>query len=111
MNYEGDQTSAALITLRLLAFDLAALLGSVRETSQHPGFLLHDSPREADLSVHIYRRLFTLITGTETQAENETVQYIVATTEAPPDNLQKTPWLTCALSSRKPETRLLKTII
>ena len=112
MNYEGDQTSAALITLRLLAFDLAALLGSIRETSQHPGFLLHDSPREADLSVHIYRRLFTLIAGELEAPENEAVQYIIATTEAPPEHLQSKPWLSCApLSSENPETRLLKTII
>ena len=112
MNYDGDESSAALITLRLLVFDLAALLGSTREHSHHPGFLLHDSPREADLSVHIYRRLFTLISGTDGQPENESVQYIIATTEAPPEHLQKEPWLACKpLSSESPSSRLLKTIV
>lgn len=114
LNYDGDISSAAFVTLRLLIFDLACLLGSVRTTSHHPGFLLHDSPREADLSVHIYRRLFTLIAGTEepSKSENESVQYIIATTEAPPKHLQSRPWLGCApLSSADPGSRLLKKII
>jgi hypothetical protein len=112
MNYAGDETSAALITLRLLAFDLAALLGSVRTNSHHPGFLLHDSPREADLSSHIYRRIFTLIAGTVSEQDNQAIQYIIATTEPPPEHLQKEPWLVCPpLSSEKPDDRFLKAII
>lgn len=112
MNYAGDETSAALITLRLLAFDLAALLGSVRETSYHPGILLHDSPREADLSSLIYRRIFTLIAGADPVQENQAVQYIIATTEPPPEHLQKLPWLVCPpLSSESPDDRFLKTIV
>lgn len=107
--YAGDMSSAALVTLRLLIFDLACLLGSVRKSSGHPGFLLHDSPREADLSAAIYRRIFTLIAG---EAENEAVQYIIATTEAPPEHLRSEPWLVCEpLSSETPEMRFLKAII
>lgn len=109
LNYKGDMSSAALVTLRLLIFDLACLTGSTGPFIHHPGFLLHDSPREADLSAFIYRRMFTLIAG---ETENEAVQYIIATTEAPPENLQKKPWMVCeALSSEKPETRFLKTIV
>lgn len=111
MNYKGDHSSAALITLRLLIFDLTALLGSVRETSHHPGFLLHDSPREADLSVHIYRRLFTLIADPDNSHENEAVQYIIATTEAPPENVKTGERVRCELSSAIPKERLLKVII
>jgi hypothetical protein len=107
--YAGDMSSAALVTLRLLIFDLACLLGSVRKDSGHPGFLLHDSPREADLSAAIYRRIFTLIAG---PPENEAVQYIIATTEAPPESLQSKPWLACApLSSETPAMRFLKEIV
>lgn len=109
LNYEGDMSSAALVTLRLLIFDLACLTGSVGPFAHHPGFLLHDSPREADLSATIYRRMFSLIAG---ETENEAVQYIIATTEAPPDTLQEEPWLACEpLSSENPETRFLKTIV
>lgn len=109
LHYDGDMSSTALITLKLLTFDLACLLGSVRTTSNHPGFLLHDSPREADLSPSIYRRFFTLIAGEE---ENEAVQYIIATTEAPPVKLQQRPWLVCEpLSSETPHQRFLRAII
>jgi hypothetical protein len=110
--YDGDMSSAALVTLRLLIFDLACLLGSVRNDSKHPGFLLHDSPREADLSSHIYRRIFTLIAGPEAEQENQAVQYIIATTEPPPAHLQEAPWLVCPpLSSESPTDRFLKAII
>lgn len=108
-DYAGDMSSAAFVTLKLLTFDLACLLGSVRSTSHHPGFLLHDSPREADLSAPIYRRIFTLIAGKQ---ENEVVQYIIATTEPPPIQLQETPWLVCEpLSSGSPTNRFLKSIV
>lgn len=107
--YAGDMSSAALVTLRLLIFDLACLLGSARNTSGHPGFLLHDSPREADLSAAIYRRIFSLIAG---PPEKQSVQYIIATTEPPPESLQCEPWLVCPpLASEAPETRFLKTIV
>ena len=109
LNYEGDMSSAALVTLRLLIFDLAGLTGSTGPFVHHPGFLLHDSPREADLSASIYRRIFTLIAG---DTENRSVQYIIATTESPPVNLQSAPWLICEpLSSANPSDRFLKAII
>lgn len=78
LNYAGDMSSAALVTLRLLIFDLSCLIGSQYTLANHPGFLVHDSPREADLSAAIYSRIFTLIAG---PPENEAVQYIIATTE------------------------------
>jgi uncharacterized protein YydD (DUF2326 family) len=109
LDYAGDMSSAALVTLRLLIFDLACLLGSVRKSSGHPGFLLHDSPREADLSAAIYRRIFTLIAG---PPENEAVQYVIATTEAPPEHLRGDPWLVCEpLSSESPEMRFLRSVV
>lgn len=108
LNYDGDMSSAALVTLRLLIFDLACLAGSAGPFPLHPGFLLHDSPREADLSAVIYRRIFNFIAGKQ---ENEAVQYIIATTESPPDDRQSKPWLACELSSAEPGQRLLKTIV
>lgn len=108
LNYDGDMSSAALVTLRLLIFDLACLAGSAGPFPLHPGFLLHDSPREADLSAVIYRRIFSFIAG---ERENEAVQYIIATTESPPEDRQSEPWLTCELSSAEPGQRFLKTIV
>jgi hypothetical protein len=106
LNYEGDMSSAALVTLRLLTFDLACLTGSASSFPLHPGFLLHDSPREADLSASIYRRMFTLIAEA---SEAPAIQYIIATTEPPPDHFQEEPWLLCPpLSSAAPDSRFLR---
>jgi len=114
LDYSGDMSSAALVTLRLLTFDLACLIGSQHSLTNHPGFLIHDSPREADLSNYIYQRIFTLIAGEESTdtSELDAIQYIIATTEPPPEHLQKAPWLVCdPLSSEAAETRFLKAII
>jgi hypothetical protein len=112
LEYAGDMSSAALVTLRLLIFDLACLIGSQHNLTNHPGFLVHDSPREADLSSNIYRRIFSLIAGTEPEQENQAVQYIIATTEPPPAHLQEAPWLACPpLSSESPEERFLKAVV
>ena len=53
-----------------------------------------------------------MVAGTEGGVENEAVQYIVATTEPPPEFLQKEPWLVCEpLSSDTAEGRFLKAIV
>ena len=57
----NDLTSTALLTLKILIFDLAALFASARQAENHPGFLIHDSPREADLTAAIYRRIFDTV--------------------------------------------------
>ena len=53
----GDVTSAAIETIKLLAFDLAAVASSVQGNGFHPRFLVHDGPREADMSPRIYDQL------------------------------------------------------
>lgn len=89
----SDLTSTALTTLKILVFDLAALLASARQSSQHPGFLIHDSPREADLTAAIYRRIFDIPKGEEFNEAEASIQYIITTTEPPPEHLKGTPWL------------------
>jgi len=89
----SDLTSTALTTLKILIFDLAALLASARQSAQHPGFLIHDSPREADLTAAIYRRIFDIPKSEELDETEAPVQYIITTTEPPPDHLKGTPWL------------------
>lgn len=89
----SDLTSTALTTLKILVFDLAALLASARQSTQHPGFLIHDSPREADLTAAIYRRIFDIPKAEEFSDTEAPVQYIITTTEPPPYHLKGTPWL------------------
>ena len=52
----GDRSTAAIDSLKVLAFDLAALCRSMEGTARIPAFLMHDSPREADLGRSIYHR-------------------------------------------------------
>ena len=60
LDYHGPRDSAALKVVRWLIFDLAALaLGMTNTAAHHPRFLIHDSPREADLAAGIYVSLFT----------------------------------------------------
>jgi len=92
---EIDLTSAALETLKIICFDLAALVSGVEGRGLHPRFLLHDGPREADMDASIYRNIFTFARSLEAACGEKSIafQYIVTTTEPPPDELACTPWL------------------
>lgn len=92
---EIDLTSAALETLKIICFDLAALASGIEGRGRHPRFLLHDGPREADMDASIYRNIFTVIRTLEQAYGEQTpaFQYIVTTTEPPPEELAMEPWL------------------
>lgn len=95
LDYHGPRDSAALKVTKWLAFDLSALaLGMTNDAAYHPRFLLHDSPREADLAAGIYGALFTAARELEAETHGEPAfQYIITTTEPPPDELNRPPWL------------------
>ena len=86
---------AALETLKIICFDLAALISSVEGQGQHPRFLLHDGPREADMDAELYQRLFLLAKEIQEACGESPVsfQYIITTTEPPPAELQTDAWL------------------
>lgn len=85
-------TGEAVETLSVLLADIASLIfTTVSEKSRFPGFLLHDSPREADLGARIYRsfiRFIASLKGSFGGSENCPFQYILTTTTAPPKELQ-----------------------
>ena len=56
----GERSTAAIDSLKVLAFDLAALCMSIEGHAHQPALLIHDSPREADLGLSIFHRLFHL---------------------------------------------------
>ncbi len=93
MSERGDLTSAAIETLKILTFDLAALISSVEGRGFHPRFLVHDGPREADMAADLYQKLFLLAHELELAFGTGTpsFQYIVTTTEPPPADLQEPP--------------------
>src|SRR3546814_14292796 len=53
----GERSTAAIDSLKIVAFDLSALMMTIEGQTRLGGFLLHDSPREADLGRSIYNRL------------------------------------------------------
>lgn len=106
----GDVSSGAIDTIKILAFDLAALAASVSGQGDHPRFLLHDSPREADMAPLTYKRLFLWARKLEESFNGRdcNFQYIITTTEPPPEELQASPWLLDPiLDASQPEKRLL----
>ncbi|NWG26842.1 MAG: DUF2326 domain-containing protein, partial [Pseudorhodoplanes sp.] len=98
----------ALDSLKIVAFDLAALHMAVEEKADLPAFLVHDSPREADLDGQLYARLFSLVHQWEEEAEAPCFQYIVTTTTAPPKELQGDNYVRLAMTSTPAEERLFR---
>ena len=104
----GDLTTAAIESLKVVAFDLAALMLTMEGKTELPGFWLHDSPREADLGLAIYHRLFEFALWLEARNETPQFQYIVTTTTAPPGVLCAEPWLVLELRSAPTPSRLFQ---
>ncbi|TCA12125.1 hypothetical protein [Rhizobium leguminosarum] len=102
----GEVSTAALDSLKIVAFDLAALHMAIEEKADLPAFLVHDSPREADLDGQLYERLFSLLYQWEESVETPCFQYIVTTTTAPPLNLQTDRHVRLRMSSTPAEMRL-----
>ena len=87
VEHHGERDSAALATVKLLAFDLAALTESVQGRGSFPRFLVHDGPREADMAPDIYERLFLYARQLEHCFDGDpSFQYIVTTTTRPPND-------------------------
>ncbi len=100
INRERSLAGEAYETLAVLLADLAILFESSSERVCHPGLLIHDSPREADLNVRLYERMletaFSLMTD---EFGNTPYQYIVTTTTPPSSALQQQAVRTHELSS------------
>ena len=89
-------------TLAVLLADVALLFESDSAHSQHPGILIHDSPREADLNLRIYHRLLDVAEAHMRKAgqdDDSPYQYIVTTTTPPSEQLQGTSVTRIRLSS------------
>ena len=105
---DGERSTAAIDSLKVVAFDLAALVLTMEGHSRLPGFLLHDSPREADLGRSIYDRLFEFARKLEGFGPSPLFQYIVTTTTEPPGEFHSEPWLRLMLHGTPAAERLLK---
>lgn len=89
--FEVARGGEAYQVLEVLLGDIVCLLDSaLSETSNHPGFLVHDCPREADMSERLYREFFLAAAEAAEQLGRDGTapfQFIVTTTSAPPDEL------------------------
>jgi hypothetical protein len=98
----------AMESLKVIAFDLATLLMSIERRTMLPAFLVHDSPREADLGEAIYHRLFKLVRSFERLGDDPPFQYIITTTSRPPDELRVSPFMVAELQGSNANDRLLR---
>ena len=103
----GEQSTAAIESLKIIAFDLAVMCMSIEGGTHLPAFLVHDSPREADLGLSVYHQLFSMVATLEGQ-DGSPFQYIVTTTTQPPPAFQKEPWLRLELHGAPATERLLR---
>jgi hypothetical protein len=103
----GDRRTAAIQSLKVLAFDLACLCLSVEGRTRIPALLIHDSPREADLGQTIYDEHFRLLRELEEELAGGTFQYLITTTTRPPHDVNRGPWRRAVLRGTPGRERLL----
>lgn len=93
----------AFQTLTILLADISLLLTGSLGQCRHPGLLIHDSPREADLGINIYRHfiqtMITLQTELKVGAEAP-FQYIITTTTPPTDPTKGEPTVALKLGGK-----------
>lgn len=106
---DNKYNSAALDASYNVMFDLTVLVMAIQGKSTHPKFLLHDGPRVADISPAIYHRYFEFAEDLERRAKGRpNFQYIITTTEPPPERFKVEPYLRLKLDASRPEDRFLK---
>jgi hypothetical protein len=102
----------AVETLAVLLCDLTSLVYSTVSDHAHlPGFLVHDSPREADLGLNIYRSFLRFAASLQDafgEPDNCPFQYILTTTTPPPEEFRNDELLKLPLSAAEPSTMLLR---
>lgn len=112
ITHGAAMTGEAVETLSVLLADVACLIfTTVSDNSHFPGFLLHDSPREADLGGRIYRSFIRFIASLQESfggADNCPFQYVLTTTTAPPKELQGEDTVKMPLDAAKTNGLLLR---
>ena len=91
IRHQTELTGEAFETLSLLLADVACMVTGAAGHATHPGLLIHDSPREADLGDRIYHRYLQCVAALGPEAPpsaSAPFQYVVTTTTPPPENLQ-----------------------
>lgn len=110
--FELSVGGEAYQVLEVLLGDITTLLDSaLSDASLHPGLIVHDCPREADMSERLYREFLLLVGEAETQLRMGNAvpfQYVVTTTSPPPNPLSKAPYLVLELRPGDEKDSLFK---
>lgn len=104
----GSRSSAALESLKVVLFDLAVLSLSIEGLTLLPAFLVHDSPREADLDPAIYANYFNFPAALEQFGPSPLFQYIITTTSPPPQGILDSDRLAFKVHGAPAADRLLR---
>lgn len=108
LQVKASADGTAMTSFAVVLFDLAALTLAMEGKSQHPDFLLHDSPREADLGRSLYAELFNFAHSLEEVGSAPPFQYIITTTSEPPERYRSSPWLRLQLQGSPEDERLFR---
>lgn len=96
--------------LEILLGDAVCMYNAVTTNSALPAFFLHDCPREADMSIHLYSNYLLQLVAIEDKLTSggglSPFQYILTTTSPPPGRLQKKPFLRLKLDPSSDDTLL-----
>ena len=110
--FELSRGGEAYQVLEVLLGDMTCLLDATTSTgNNHPGFLVHDCPREADMSAVLYKNFLMMALEADEQLSRGATapfQYIVTTTSPPPSELCVAPYLALELQPGDDEHLLFK---
>lgn len=102
----------AIETLCVLLSDFASLIyNTVSDASHLPGLMLHDSPREADLGLRIYRSFIRFVASVINSVGGNDrcpFQYVLTTTTPPPEELREAQFVKLRLNASKLDALLLR---
>ncbi|MBF0140172.1 MAG: hypothetical protein HQL74_07825 [Magnetococcales bacterium] len=109
----GNQSTLgeATTSLSIALGDISSLLFALWQDTPLPGFLIHDSPRDADMAEGLYHNFLLFINWLQEGFCSDKIipyQYIITTTTPPPLQLQSDSWVKLHLNSDDPEGTLFK---
>jgi hypothetical protein len=108
----GAMSGEAVESLTVLLADFSCLLFNLLSKESHlPGFLLHDSPREADLGLRLYYSFINFVAEVAATFEKQgecPFQYILTTTTPPPRTANDKRYLVLRLDASKEEGLLFR---
>jgi len=110
LNTGGKGNTKATKALKVIAFDLTAMVMSIQRPTCFPGFLVHDAPRVGELCSNHYNKIFRFVRMLESPKKNDSLfQYIICTTTDPPKELQGSDYVCLKMFGPLPHGYLFKT--